>query len=293
MIVSFYIGDETTIQVNKEHGRSPTSNSYMWVLSSGELEKTKGVIFKYSPSRSGEMAKEFLKGFKGIIVTDGYAGYNDVEDVIHAECWAHARRYFYESIPLLENKKMDTTSDGYIGVTYCDKLFEIERQIAELSVQEKKDKREELSKPVLKEFFTWVNTTLNTKIVVNNKLKKSLVYAQNQQKELSEFLNDGRIPLSNSLAERAIRPFAVHRKNWLFADTPDGAKANATMYSLIESAKINKLKIYNYMKYLLEELPQLENLNDDSLEKYLPWSKELPDDVRNYVGEYEELKVAE
>ena len=291
--MSFYIGDETTIQVNKEHGRSPTSNSYMWVLSSGELEKTKGVIFKYSPSRSGEMAKEFLKGFKGIIVTDGYAGYNDVEDVIHAECWAHARRYFYESIPLLENKKMDTTSDGYIGVTYCDKLFEIERQIAELSVQEKKDKREELSKPVLKEFFTWVNTTLNTKIVVNNKLKKSLVYAQNQQKELSEFLNDGRIPLSNSLAERAIRPFAVHRKNWLFADTPDGAKANATMYSLIESAKLNKLKIYNYMKYLLEELPQLENLNDDSLEKYLPWSKELPDDVRNYVGEYEELKVAE
>ena len=291
--MSFYIGDETTIQVNKEHGRSPTSNSYMWVLSSGELEKTKGVIFKYSPSRSGEMAKEFLKGFKGIIVTDGYAGYNDVEDVIHAECWAHARRYFYESIPLLENKKMDTTSDGYIGVTYCDKLFEIERQIAELSVQEKKDKREELSKSILKEFFTWVNTTLNTKIVVNNKLKKSLVYAQNQQKELSEFLNDGRIPLSNSLAERAIRPFAVHRKNWLFADTPDGAKANATMYSLIESAKLNKLKIYNYMKYLLEELPQLENLNDDSLEKYLPWSKELPDDVRNYVGEYEELKVAE
>ena len=255
--MSFYIGDETTIQVNKEHGRSPTSNSYMWVLSSGELEKTKGVIFKYSPSRSGEMAKEFLKGFKGIIVTDGYAGYNDVEDVIHAECWAHARRYFYESIPLLENKKMDTTSDGYIGVIYCDKLFEIERQIAELSVQEKKDKREELSKSILKEFFTWVNTTLNTKIVVNNKLKKSLVYAQNQQKELSEFLNDGRIPLSNSLAERAIRPFAVHRKNWLFADTPDGAKANATMYSLIESAKLNKLKIYNYMKYLLEELPQL------------------------------------
>ena len=134
---------------------------------------------------------------------------------------------------------MDTTSYGYIGVTYCDKLFEIERQIAELNVQKKKDKREELSKPVLKEFFTWVNTTLNTKIVVNNKLKKSLVYAQNQQKELSEFLNDGRIPLSNSLAERAIRPFAVHRKNQLFADTPDGAKANATIYSLIESAKIN------------------------------------------------------
>ena len=120
-----------------------------------------------------------------------------------------------------------------------------------------------------------------------------MVYAQNQEKELREFLNDGRIPLSNNIAERAIRPFAVHRKNWLFADTQAGAKANATYYSLIESAKINKLNIYKYMNYLLESLPQEEILNDEILMKYLPWSEELPDDVRNYEGEYEELKVAE
>ena len=129
--------DETTIQCNKEVGRKATSNSYMWVMRSGETEKNKGVIFKYAPSRSAETAKEFLSGYQGTLVTDGYASYNHIESIKHAECWAHARRYFYESIPLLDNKKMDTTTEGYVGVTYCDRLFKIEQEIALLSEDEK------------------------------------------------------------------------------------------------------------------------------------------------------------
>ena len=106
--------DETTIQVNKEPGRKANSNSYMWVLRSGEGEKTKGVIFNYSSSRSEKTAKEILNGYKGILVTDGYASYNEIPNVTHAECWAHARRYFFESVPLLENKKMDTSATGFV-----------------------------------------------------------------------------------------------------------------------------------------------------------------------------------
>ena len=284
--------DETTMQCNKEEGRKASSNSYMWVLRSGELEKRKGIIFKYSPSRSEKTAKEFLKGYKGILVTDGYAAYNNIEDITHAECWAHARRYFLESIPLDNNGKPNTNAYGYIGVTYCDKLFEIEREIEKSDIDEKVKKRQEKSKPVLEEFFKWVNSVLSKNIVINNKLKKALTYAINQKKELSEFLNDGRIPLTNSLAERSIRPFAVHRKNWLFADSVEGANANAVMYSIIESAKINNLNIEKYIKYLLEELPQLENINDEKvLEKYLPWSNELPPEILNFQGAYEELKV--
>ena len=276
--------DETTMQCNKEPGRKATSNSYMWVLRSGELEEVKGVIFRYSPNRSAETAMNYLDGFKGIIVTDGYAGYNNIEGITHAECWAHARRYFYESVPL-QNNKMDTTAEGFKGVMYCDKLFEIERQIALLNLEEKKQKRLELSKPVLDVFFNWVDTTISEKVIVNNKLKKALTYAQNQRKELSEFLNDERIPLSNSLAERAIRPFAVHRKNWLFADSVDGAKANAVIYSLIESAKANNLNVYKYIKYLLDNLPQMDDIcNKDEIVKYLPWSNELPEDILNYEG---------
>ena len=88
----------------------------MWVLASGELEKEKGVIFSYSESRSGETAQKFIKDFKGILVTDGYPGYNNLDNINRAECWAHTRRYFYESVPLDEHKKMIETSAGYLGV---------------------------------------------------------------------------------------------------------------------------------------------------------------------------------
>lgn len=283
--------DETTMQCNKEVGRKATSNSYMWVLSSGELEKEKGVIFSYNTSRSAETAKNLLSDYKGILVTDGYSSYNNIENVKHAECWAHCRRKFYESVPLNSNGKMDTSCDGYKGVKFCDKLFEIENEIADLSVDKKLKIRNEKSKPILEKFFDWVNLTMSEKVIVNNKLKAAFVYASNQSKELSEFLNDGRIPLTNSLAERAIRPFAVHRKNWLFADSVEGANANAVLYSLIESAKLNKLNVNKYINYLLEQLPQLENLDENSLERYLPWSTELPTDVLNFEGSYKELNL--
>lgn len=284
--------DETTIQCNKEEGKKASSNSYMWVLGSGEREEKKGIIFQYAPSRSEETAKKFLKGFKAILVTDGYVVYNNIEDVTHINCWAHCRRYFYESIPLLKNKELDTKAIGYIGLEYCNKLFKIEREIALLKDDEKLKIRKEKSKVVLEEFFNWVETTQKTQIIINNKLSKALTYAINHRKEFSEFIKDVRIPLTNSLAERSIRPFAVHRKNWLFADSVKGAKASGVYYSLIESAKINKLNIGKYIKYLLDELPQMENRSDEaSLEKYLPWSKELPEEILNYQGEYEELKI--
>ena len=284
--------DETTMQCNKEPGRKASSNSYMWVARTGELEKKQGIYYMYSKSRSEETAKEFIKGYTGIIETDGYAGYNNIEGVIHAKCWAHARRYFYLSIPLDENKQLKTDTYGYIGLTYCNKLFKIEEKIANLSVAEKKEKRQILSKPIIEEFYNWVNSVMDSKRILNKKLEKALTYVTNQRKGLTEFLNDGRIPISNNLVETSIRPFAIHRKNWLFADTIAGAKANATMYTIIETAKINKLNISKYINYLLEELPQLEDINDEKeLAKYLPWSEELPEEIRNYEGEYKELMI--
>ena len=262
-------------------------------MTSGEFEKMKGVIFHYASSRATKEATDFLDGFQGILVTDGYESYKSIEGCTHAECWAHARRYFYESVPLDEHKQMVTSATGYQGVMLIDELFNIEREISELSPEEKLNKRKEKSEPVLKNFYEWVNST-SQKYITNKKLLKALNYALNQKKELSEFLNDGRIPLSNSRAERAIRPFAVHRKNWLFADSVAGAKANATYYSIIESAKLNNLNIYKYINYLLSELPQLEGYIDEAqLEKYLPWSDELPAEIRNFDGEYKECEISE
>ena len=284
--------DETTIQCNKEKGRKASTNSYMWVLCSGEQEQKKGVVFKYDPSRSSEIAKQFLNGYTGILVTDGYAAYNEIEGITHAECWAHCRRYFYESVPLDEHKQMDTSCEAYKGVEFCNELFKIEEEIAELNNEQRLKIRQEKSAPILKNFFNWVTSTSSKKIVLSNKLNKALTYASNQRKELSEFLNDAKIPLTNSRAERTIRPFAIHRKNWLFADTVEGAKTNAVMYSLVESAKLNNLNIEKYIKYLLEEIPQLDNPSDKKiLKKYLPWSKELPADILNFQGTYKELVI--
>ena len=284
--------DETTIQCNKEKGRKASTNSYMWVLCSGEQEHKKGVVFKYDPSRSSEIAKNFLNGYTGILVTDGYVAYNEIEGITHAECWAHCRRYFYESVPLDEHKQMDTSCEAYKGVEFCNELFKIEEEIAELNNEQRLKIRQEKSAPILKNFFNWVTSTSSKKIVLSNKLNKALTYASNQRKELSEFLNDARIPLTNSRAERTIRPFAIYRKNWLFADTVEGAKTNAVMYSLVESAKLNNLNIEKYIKYLLEEIPQLDNPSDKKvLEKYLPWSKELPADILNFQGTYKELVI--
>ncbi len=188
---------------------------------------------------------------------------------------------------------MIQSADGYQGVKYIDKLFQIEEEIAELSIKEKLKKREEKSEPILKKFYEWVNLT-NQKYITNKKLKEAITYAINQKENLSRFLEDGRIPLTNSKAERAIRPFAVHRKNWLFADSVEGAKANGVYYSLIESAKVNHLNINKYIKYLLEELPQLEGEKTETeIERYLPWSKELPEEILNYQGTYEDLKIVE
>ena len=251
------------------------------------------MIFYYSKNRSAEVAKKLLEGYEKILVTDGFAGYNILEEKLtHAECWAHARRYFYDSVPLDDNKQMIKTSDGYKGVEYIDELFKIEKEIKDLNETDKLKERRKKSAPIVEKFYEWVNLTMQ-KYITNKKLKKALLYVTNQKKSLIKFLEDGRIPLTNSRVERAIRPFAVHRKNWLFADSVEGAKANAIMYSIIETAKMNKLNINKYIRYLLEELPQLEGeQTEKAIEKYLPWSKELPKEIRNYEGEYKDMQLA-
>lgn len=165
--------DETTIQCNKELGKNASSNSYMWVITSGELEKNKGVIFYYSKSRNAQIAQKLMENYKNILVTDGYAGYNELDkQLIHAECWAHARRYFYESVPLDNNKKMIKSSDGYTGVKYIDELFGIENEIAKLNISEKLQVRKEKSEPIFKKLYEWVYS-ISEKYITNNKLKKN------------------------------------------------------------------------------------------------------------------------
>jgi transposase len=275
------MADETRIQCNHEKGRKASTDSFMWVLRSGDEEKNKGVIFKYSISRDSSEAISLLKGFKGIFVTDAYSGYNKVPDAIHAKCWSHTRRKFLDSIPTDNKHKPIAGTKGEEGLKFCNKLFEIEQELTELSNEERLLKRQELSKPVYEAFLVWINE-LSKKVITNQKLSEAITYVRNHYVELGQFLNDGRIPLSSNLVERSIRPFAVHRRAWLFADTPKGAVTNAVMYSIVESAKLNDLNLFKYIEHLLTELPQLDDINnEDELENYLPWSDKLPTEIKN------------
>lgn len=272
--------DETRIQCNKEAGKKASSESFMWVMRSAASEKLQAVFFFYSRSRNGDTAVKLLGSFCGYLITDAYAGYEKVEHIKRALCWSHCRRYFIDSIPLDPKGKEIPGSKGAEGRGYIDLLFKVEAEIQNLPYEEKKQKRQDASRPILDAFWAWVEET-SAMYTTNEKLTQALGYARNQRKYLETFLEDGRIPISNNLCEANIKPFATARRAWLFADTPRGAFANGVLYTLVESAKANELDVYEYLKYLLTEMPNNHHLENPSvIDRYLPWSEELPEQCR-------------
>ena len=171
-------------------------------------------------------------------------------------------------------------SKGAEGREYINLLFKVEKEIEHLSFEEKKQKRQEASRPILDAFWAWVEKT-SAMHTTNEKLTEALTYSTNQRKYLETFMEDGRIPISNNLCEANIKPFATARRAWLFADTPKGAYANAVLYTIVETAKANGLDVYEYLKYLLEEMPNNDHLERlEVLDRYLLLSKELPDQCK-------------
>ena len=272
--------DETRIQCNKEKGKLPGSESFMWVMRSAASEDIQAAFFFYSRSRGGDNARNLLKDFHGYLITDAYSGYDKVPDVKRALCWSHARRYFIESIPLDAKGKEIPGSKGAEGREYINLLFKAEDEIKDLPYDEKTQKRQEASQPVLDAFWSWVEET-SAMHTTNEKLTKALGYCQNQRKYLETFLEDGRIPISNNNCEENIKPFATARRAWLFADTPRGAFANGVLYTLVESARANDLDVYEYLKHLLTEMPNNHHLEEPAvIDQLLPWSEELPEQCR-------------
>ena len=182
-------------------------------------------------------------------------------------------------------------SKGAEGREYINLLFKVEKEIENLSFEEKKCKRREASQPILDAFWSWVEST-SEMYTTNEKLTEALNYSKNQKKHLEIFMEDGRVPISNNLCESNIKPFATARRAWLFADTPKGARANAILYTIVETAKANKLDVYEYLKYLLEEMPNNSYLqNPEILDRYLPWSAELPDQCQLKTKHRKSLKL--
>ena len=198
--------DETVVQVLKEDGKPATSQSRMWVYASGARSVTPVRLYEYQPDRSGKRPESFLKGFTGCLVTDGYAGYNQVQGVTHCGCWAHARRKWREAMPDGATVK---TSKAAVGFRHCTKLFSLEKQCAHLQDQYRREYRQNVILPVLEAYFYWLKTLNPEK---GSKLEDAVRYSLNQQEQLMAFLDHGDVPVSNNLAENAVRPFVLGRK---------------------------------------------------------------------------------
>ena len=267
--------DETVVQILKEDGKPATSESRMWLYASAALLRHQVRLFEYQPDRSGKRPESFLKGFEGALVTDGYAGYNQVQKVTHCGCWAQARRKWREAMPDGATVK---TSKAAIGFRYCNQLFAEERKCVLYKPEYRKEYRQGKELPLLEEYFAWLNTVHPEK---GSKLEEAVRYSINQKQQLCAFLDKVEVPISNNLAENAIRPFTLGRKNWLFCDTPKGAKASAIVYSLVESAKANGIEPFAYLQHVLVQLPYLgKSPSHEELETLMPWAPDIQQEYK-------------
>ena len=262
--------DETPMQVLHEPGKTAQSSSYMWLYRTSGDTKTPIVLYEYQPDRKGERPKTFLKDFRGYLHADGYERYHELPgDITVVGCWAHARRKFNEVLKTLP-KEQQKNSAANIGMWYCDALFRLERKYTQYSAEKRYEARLKYSLPLAEDFLLWANSS--------NALPKTLIgkavnYLIGQWTYLKNVYLDGRLEFSNNRAERSIKTFVIGRKNWLFANTVNGAKSSSVIYSIIETAKENNLNPFDYLVWLLQTVP---NTTTTKLDDLLPWSDKVP-----------------
>lgn len=276
--------DETPVMVSKD-GREGMHRNYMWVYRSGSMCKAnQAVLYEYQKTRNADAPRKFLSGFDGKVICDGYQVYHVLENREDsrfkvAGCWAHARRPFAQVYKSLGEEKAAGTVAAE-ALIQIQNIYHTDNGLLKLPPSERKKRRKSLVKPLVDTFFEWCRKSID-RIPPSSETADGIKYCINQEKYLRVFLDDPQIPLDNNLAEQAIRPFCVGKKNWKLIDTIHGAQASAILYSIVETAKANDLNIYNYFKHLLTEIPKhMDDTDLSFLAPLLPWSKQLPAECR-------------
>ena len=256
--------DETPLNVLENDKKS-----YMWLYCSGadslkdKLEDVKNIVlYDYSRGRQALAAIDFLGTYGGYLQTDAYAAYDSLTHVTNVGCMAHARRKFMEA------KKVQTKGKkgkADIAIAKIQKLYALEIQLKGKNADEKYRLRQEKASPLLDDLYEWLN---EQDVIASTALGKAISYMQNHWIKLRRYIDDGHLNIDNNRAERAIKPFVIGRKNWLFNATESGARASAVLYSLIETAKSNDLHTFSYLQKCMEEMAK-PNPDIDSL---LPWN---------------------
>lgn len=253
--------DESPFQVLKEPDRSNTCKSYMWVFCGGP-RSSPVVLYQYHPTRSGKVVQDILEEYLGYVQSDGYSGYDHLSrnpDIIHMGCLAHARRKFVEvnkSRKKSRGNKKPSKGLADEALDYIGELYRIEKYARkkDLSFEQIQALRQEKAKPILDQFKNWLDTH-HPLVPPKSLLGKAIQYTLNQWDRLIVYIREGFLKPDNNVAENAIRPFVLGRRNWLFSGSPKGAGASASFFTLIETAKANGLEPYAYLRYLFEKLP--------------------------------------
>lgn len=250
--------DETPIPVLDGNKPGKTHRGYHWIYHS-PIERM--VLFEYNNGRSREGPKRLLKNFKGYLQTDGYVVYdifNDRKDITLVNCMAHARRGFDKA--LAYDKKRAGHAMGQF-----QKLYAIERRAREenLSPQERHQLRLDESLPILNDLGKWIVET-NKATSPKSPMGQATAYCINRWDNLLAYLKDGCLEIDNNLAENAIRPIALGRKNYLFAGSDRGAERAAMLYSFFATCKKNDVNPFEWLRKVLEEIPEykVSKLND-------------------------------
>ena len=262
--------DETRVQVLNSD-KAPTALHWMWVRVAGPKHQ-RIILFDYDHSRGGEVADGLIEGCSGYLQSDGYAAYEGVSEragLIHVGCYAHARRRFFEALKALPNAQRKQASAAHEAVRRIDALYLIERQIKDLGADERTRIRREEAVPQLQSLHEWASK-MQHETMPSGKLGEALGYLITQWPKLVRYVEDPRLAIDTNLAENAIRPFALGRRNWLFADTVKGAKASAALYSIVSTARANGLEPYAYLRRLFAELPKAKTVED--FEAMLPFN---------------------
>ena len=272
----YVMADETPLQVLHEDERRAQTKSYMWVFLNGEHSPAPIHLYKYSTTRAGDTAVDFLEDYTGYIMCDGYTGYNKLKKAKRTSCWAHIRRYLIDAVP--KGKQHDYTLPSVQGLLYVQRLFALEDAIQKKykgkfdAIKEARLKEE---KPVIEGFLAWVDAQ---NAVKGTRFASALTYIRNRRDTLMTYLEDGRCSFTNNASERVVKDFVIGRKNWLFSDSPAGADASAVIYSIVATAKANGVNIYHYLKYLLEEIPTT-TFSDEEFEALVPWNPVVKQEI--------------
>jgi transposase len=269
--------DDTPVAV-LQPGRKTTKTGRLWGYARDDRpsndQSPAAVWFAYTPDRKGIHPQTHLKGFKGIVQADAYAGYDKVyeqEPITEAACWAHARRKFHD---LAKATGSPVAQVAQVALERIAQLYAIEKACRGQDASERLRVRQAQALPLLKDYGQWLKTSLAS---TSQKLPlgQAILYSLKQWPALMVYAGDGQVEMDNNTIERQIRPIALGQKNWLFAGSGNGGERAAAMYSLLNTAKLNGLDPEAYLRHVLERIAE-HKIN--AVDQLLPWNVRLEKD---------------